>query len=68
MWVWVGVGMGLDRLLVGREGEVRPLRDDLREGGGALPAAAELPDAVDAAEVGEGGERVRARGPAGNFA
>ena len=49
--------------LVGGEDERGPLRDDLGEAGGALPAAGEGADAVDAANVGEGGEAVGDGGP-----
>ena len=44
-----------ERGLVRGEDERGPLRDDLGEAGGALPAAGEGADAVDAANVGEGG-------------
>lgn len=55
----------LNGLLVGREGEVRALRQDLLEYGRALPAPAELPDAVDAAVFRKTGERVRTGGSVG---
>lgn len=54
----VACGAGGERGLVRGKDEGGPLRDDLGEAGGALPAAGEGADAVDAAKVGQGGEAV----------
>jgi hypothetical protein len=52
------------RMLVGSEDKARPLRDDLWEGRGSLPAASEGANAVHAADVGHCSETVVDRGPA----
>ena len=61
-----GLG-GAERRLIGGEDEGRPLRDDLSEAGGALEAAGEGPDAVDASEVRQRRQPVRDGGPAGEL-
>lgn len=47
------------RLLIRGEDERGPLGNDFREDCGTLPTAAELPDAVDAAKLGDCGKASR---------